>query len=302
MPGLLRLQSAALALRGIAGAAGPTFELAEELDHPLDAFAEPSDSAAVRRQLESNYPGLSPAVEIKSVYFTYPGSSKPALSDVSLDVAAGHSLALIGRSGAGKSTLADMLLGVLTPDAGEVSISGEKPAAAIERWPGGLAYVPQTVVLANATVRQNVALGLPADAIDDSLVWQALERAHLADLLRAEREGLDTHVGEGGIKLSGGQRQRIGIARALYSRPQIIVFDEATSALDAETEIAINQTIRELENQVTTVIIAHRLSTVRHASKVAYLEEGRVVAVGRFDDVRNAIPALDYQASLLGIT
>lgn len=301
MPSLLRLQGATLALRGVAGAAAPTFALAEELGHPLDYETSRVDAQAIRRTLASGYSDMVPAVSIRDVTFAYPGATTAALMDVSLDVSPGQSVALVGKSGAGKTTLADIILGVLPPETGTVAISGLDPADAIPRWPGGIAYVPQNVSLANGTVRQNVALGLPESAVDDALVWEALERAHVADYLKGQRDGLDTNVGEGGVRLSGGQRQRLGIARALFSRPRILVLDEATSALDAETEVAITETIQELEGDVTTIIIAHRLSTIRHANVVVYLEDGKIAAQGSFDEVRQRAPALDRQAALLGI-
>ena len=155
--------------------------------------------------------------------------------------------------------------------------------------------------MANGTVRENVALGLPVEIIDDDWIWDALNRAHLAEFLRDAREGLDTVIGEHGIKLSGGQRQRLGIARALYTRPKLLVLDEATSALDAETEQAISQTLQELGGNVTTVTIAHRLATIRHCDLVVYLEGGRVQAQGSFSEVRAAAPQFDKQAQLLGL-
>jgi ATP-binding cassette subfamily C protein len=301
MPSLLRLQGSTLALRGAASSATATFDLADELDNPLEHDIGTADITELRKQLSSRHPEFSPSIEIKNVTYTYPNAPAPALSNVSISVAPGRSLALAGKSGAGKSTLADIILGVLDPESGEVKVGGLNPTHAIQRWPGGVAYVPQTVVLAKGTVRQNVALGVPDSAIDDEMAWEALERAHLAEYLLTERDGLDTVVGERGIKFSGGQRQRLGIARALYSHPRVLVLDEATSALDAETELAVTETIRDLENEVTTIVIAHRLSTVRHASTVAYLEAGRITAVGTFDEVRSASPAMDRQASLLGI-
>jgi ATP-binding cassette subfamily C protein len=151
------------------------------------------------------------------------------------------------------------------------------------------------------SVRENVALGLPREAIDDDQVWEALRRAHLAEYLIDNREGLDTSVGERGFRLSGGQRQRLGIARALYTRPRLLVLDEATSALDAETEQAIIRTLEELEGEVTTITVAHRLATVRHADQVLYLEHGRIRARGTFDEVRGQVDDFDRQAALLGL-
>jgi len=189
----------------------------------------------------------------------------------------------------------------MQPQLGTVLISGETPRAAISRWPGAISYVPQTVSLVFGSIRENVALGLPPEVIDDDLAWEALERAHLASFLRDNREGLDTKIGERGFRLSGGQRQRLGIARALYTRPKLLVLDEATSALDAETEQAIIQTLSELEGKVTTITVAHRLATVRRADVLLYLQHGVVVASGTFDEVRNVVPDFDRQAELLGL-
>ncbi len=301
MPSLLRLQTGALNLRGAAGGAAPTFELANELDSPLTEPESLPNAQGIRARIEAGWPSFEATLEIREMSFTYPGSSRYALQDLTLTVPAGTSLALVGTSGAGKSTFADLVLGVLEPDEGSVYLSGLAPEEAVARWPGGIAYVPQEVTLANGTIRDNVALGLPREAIDDDLVWKALERAHLAEYLRFERDSLETRVGEGGMRLSGGQRQRLGLARALYTRPHLLVLDEATSALDAETEQAVATTIEELGGQVTTIVIAHRLSTVRSADLVLYLEDGRAVAQGTFDEVRSQVPALDRQAGLMGL-
>ena len=164
-----------------------------------------------------------------------------------------------------------------------------------------MAYVPQEIAIINGTVRQNVAMGLPDHLAHDDRVWEALERARLADFLLTSREGLDTVVGEHGVKLSGGQRQRLGIARALYTRPRLLVMDEATSALDADTEAAVTETFSTMSGEVTLVIIAHRLATIRYCDQVAYLSHGRLVASGSFADVRTEVPDFDRQAQLLGL-
>ena len=301
MPSLLRLQGAALSLRAAAGAAEPTFELADELANPLDTPAAPADPLRIKARIRVGNPSFSPTIHMDSIAVRYPGAVSLALDDVSLDVSAGSSLALVGRSGAGKSTLADVLLGLLQPDSGVALLGGLPPTQSVAEWPGGVAYVPQDVILANGTIRSNVALGLPDDAVDDDLVWEALERAHFADFLRDQRDGLRTEIGERGVRLSGGQRQRLGIARALYTRPRLLVLDEATSALDAETELAITRTIDELEGDVTTVIIAHRLSTVRTVDTVVYLEDGKIRAQGTFDQLMKSVPAFNQQARLMGL-
>ena len=301
MPSLLRLQAAALGLRSAAGTAEPTFQLAEDLGHPLDETSAAPQPAMLKQQVLEGHPDFTPDVSVRSVTFTYPGATRPAISDVTLDVPSGSSIALVGRSGAGKSTLADAILGVLEPDSGSVLIGGLAPLDCVVRWPGSIGYVPQVVVLANDTVRANVALGLPQEAVADELVWEALDRAHIATMFRESPKGLDTQVGENGLRLSGGQRQRLGLARALYSRPRLLVLDEATSSLDAETEELISLTLAELSGHLTTVIIAHRLSTVRSAHKVMYLEGGLPIAIGSFSEVAHRVPALARQAALMGL-
>ncbi|MFM8351585.1 MAG: ATP-binding cassette domain-containing protein, partial [Actinomycetales bacterium] len=253
IPALLRLQACGINIRNGAEGARPTLELSAFLDSTKTNAEQhritplPSQALAIRERIAAGFPDFDPTVRVEGVWVTYLAADRPALIAADLDVPAGTSVALVGSTGAGKSTLADIILGVIAPDEGTVTISGVSPRAAIGRWPGAMAYVPQAVALVDGSVRENVALGLPRDATDDEMVWQALERAHLAEFLRDSREGLDTVIGERGIRLSGGQRQRLGIARALYTRPRLLVLDEATSALDAETEQAIVQTLAELE-------------------------------------------------------
>ena len=301
MPSLLRLQGSVLSLRGAAGAASPTFELASALGNPLDVPERSPDGMLIKERIRRGNPDFNPTVEVCKVSVYYEGAPVPALDNVSLAIGAGQSAAIVGPSGAGKSTLADVILGVVEPDRGTALLGGHAPQRSISLWPGGVAYVPQDVVLANDSIRCNVALGLPAEAIDDEMVWKALERAHIADYLKSQRDGLDTPIGERGIHLSGGQRQRLGIARALYTRPRLLVLDEATSALDAETEHAITQMISELEGDVTTLVIAHRLSTVRSVDILVYMNEGKLLSQGSFAEVMVAVPSFERQARLMGL-
>jgi ABC-type bacteriocin/lantibiotic exporter with double-glycine peptidase domain len=308
VPAMLRLQGAGITIRNASVQAQPTFfladflEEAEQRDSTENQQNRPRMTATkIHDHIVLGYPDFEARIEVRHVSLTYSDAAEPALSDASLTAPAGSSVALVGPTGAGKSTLADVILGVMQPQLGEVTISGVSPREAIERWPGAISYVPQSVALVYGSIRDNVALGLPREAIDDELVWDALERAHLADFLRDNREGLDTTIGERGFRLSGGQRQRLGIARALYTRPKLLVLDEATSALDAETEQAIIQTLSELVGEVTTITVAHRLATVRMVDQLLYLQDGKVIASGAFEDVRNAVPDFDRQASLLGL-
>lgn len=306
VPALLRLQGAAITIRNSSVSAMPTYYLADALKHggsDFELLATSRDDHAwlIQDQIRRGHSDFTATVVVSGVSVRYPDASSPAVADANIVVPRGTSLALVGSTGAGKSTLADVLIGVLEPDSGSVLISDVSPREAIARWPGAIAYVPQVVALVFGSVRENVALGLPGDVIDDDLVWEALERAHLADFLRDQREGLETMIGERGVRLSGGQRQRLGIARALYTRPRLLVLDEATSALDAETEAAIIQTLDELEGEVTTITVAHRLATVRRADQLMYLEHGRTRAQGTFDEVRAQVSDFDRQASLLGL-
>ena len=302
-PAMLRLQGAGITIRNAAVQAQPTFYMADFLKATTgDLDKTPRVTGAqISAHIRAGYPDFDATIDVADVTHTYPDASHPALVNASMTVPTGTSVALVGSTGAGKSTLADIVLGVLEPDSGVVLISGVAPRQAIERWPGAITYVPQAVALVAGTVRENVALGLPREDIDDDLVWEALRRAHIADFLATAREGLDTFIGERGFRLSGGQRQRLGIARALYTRPRLLVLDEATSALDAETEQSIIKTLEDLEGEVTTLTVAHRLATVRRADQLLYLKDGVVAARGTFDEVRAQVPDFNTQAKLLGL-
>jgi len=287
--------------------AQPTFFMSDYLANTADSESDNETvrartrSREIHDQIEGGYGDFVADIDVTDVSLTYSDSSTPALANATLFAATGTSVALVGSTGAGKSTLADVILGVMKPDSGQVTISGIDPRSAIDRWPGAISYVPQAVALVAGSVRENVALGLSGDEIDDELVLEALQRAHLDTFLLNSREGLDTMIGERGFRLSGGQRQRLGIARALYTRPKLLVLDEATSALDAETEQSIMRTLEELEGQVTTITVAHRLATVRYADQVLYLEGGRITARGTFTEVRSQVVDFDRQANLLGL-
>jgi ABC-type multidrug transport system fused ATPase/permease subunit len=297
MPSMLRLQSSLIVIRSSSGIAESTYEMVERLEvWPI--LEHGSTHARVRID---DFAGFDSTLDIINVSFAFPGESESALDGVTLRVPPGSSLALVGPTGAGKSTLVDIAMGVVRPGTGSVKISGVDPAAAIQQWPGAIACVPQAVHIVEGTIRMNVALGLPPDAVEDADVWEALEKAQLGHFLETQREGLDTVVGERGVRLSGGQRQRLGLARALYSKPRLLFLDEATSALDAETERIVSEAIRSLSGHVSVVVIAHRLATVREMDQVGYLEDGRLKALGPFDVVRQAVPNFERQATLLGL-
>jgi len=215
-------------------------------------------------------------IKIEHVSYRYPNTEKDVLTDVNFEIPAGASVGLIGPSGAGKSTIADIILGILTPTEGKVSYGDMNVHEHPLKWSQKLAYIPQAIFLADESIRDNVAFGIEEDEIDEDKVWKALSEAQLDDFVRSLPEGLDTMVGERGVRLSGGQRQRIGIARALYGDPEILVLDEATSALDSETESAVMEAIDSLQGRKTLIIIAHRLTTIKNCSIVFKVGEGKI--------------------------
>jgi ABC-type multidrug transport system fused ATPase/permease subunit len=223
------------------------------------------------------------------------------LHSVHLQIDPGESVAIVGPSGAGKTTLIDLLLGVTSSSVGEILISGKKPKEAISASPGAIAYVPQEIVIIEGTIRENIALGFPIELATDERIAAALEISQRLALVAALPLGFDSQVGDRGTRLSGGERQRLGIARALFSNPKLIVLDEASSSLDAQTEAALSNAIQGLKGKVTVVMVAHRLSTVKQADQVIYLESGRLVMRGTFEEVRKIVPDFDKQAQLMGL-
>ena len=219
-------------------------------------------------------------IRATDIGYTYFNAPAPALDRLSLSISKGESIGLIGPSGSGKSTLVDIILGLLTPDAGNITVDGQNIQQCLRRWQDKIGYVPQSIYLTDDTLKRNVAFGLPVELIDDAAVRQAIKSSQLEDLVASLPEGLDTVVGERGIRLSGGQRQRIGIARALYHDPAVLVLDEATSALDTATERGVMEAVKALHGSKTILIVAHRLSTVAHCDRIYRLEQGGVVEEG----------------------
>lgn len=220
------------------------------------------------------------ALTLDQVSFTYPVAEAQALRRVSLTIPRGASVGFIGGSGSGKSTLVDIVLGLLTPDDGTVRVDGIDIQTNLRGWQDQIGYVPQSIFLTDDTLRRNVAFGLPNDQIDEAAVGRAVRASQLDDFVKELPEGLDTLVGERGIRLSGGQRQRIGIARALYHDPSVLVLDEATSSLDSATESGVMDAVRILRGNKTLLIVAHRLSTVAHCDRLFRIEQGQVVEEG----------------------
>ena len=216
-------------------------------------------------------------LEIKEISWQYPHTQKEVIKDLSLTIHKGEAVALIGASGAGKTTLADIILGLLRPQKGMIYMDGVDILTMSEEWARIVGYVPQSVFLIDDTIRNNIAFGIKEENIDDEIIWDVLEQSQMKAFVESLPDGLNTRVGERGVKFSGGQKQRIAIARALYNNPDILVLDEATSALDTETETAVMEAIDALQGHKTLIIVAHRLTTVRNCDKIYEVKDGKAV-------------------------
>jgi ABC-type multidrug transport system fused ATPase/permease subunit len=219
------------------------------------------------------------AIDVQDVSYAYPGAGATSLANVTVTVRKGEAVGFIGPSGSGKSTLVDLILGLLTPNAGRVLVDGRDIQECLRSWQNRTGYVPQTVYLTDDTLRRNIAFGVPDAAIDNAAVQRAIAASQLSDFIAALPAGLDTVIGERGVRLSGGQRQRIGIARALYTDPDVLVLDEATSALDSATEQSVMDAVAALHGSKTLLVVAHRLSTVEYCDRIYRLDHGRVIDV-----------------------
>ena len=219
---------------------------------------------------------LDQQVELSDITYSYPNTEQAVLEHANMVIPIGKSVGIVGSSGSGKTTAIDILLGLLPPQAGQVLVDGMDIREDYDGWLAHLGYIPQMIFMLDDTIRANVAFGIPAKEVDDAQVWKALEEAQLKEFVQSLPDGLDTTIGERGVRLSGGQRQRIGIARALYTDPELLIFDEATSALDNETEAAIMESINALHGRKTLVIIAHRLTTIEECDIVYRVENGKI--------------------------
>jgi ATP-binding cassette, subfamily B, bacterial PglK len=233
---------------------------------------------AVRRPQGPAAADFRSDIRLANVNYTYPSAAACALNDMALRIRKGESIGFVGPSGSGKSTLVDVVLGLLTPQSGQVLVDGADIQKDLRAWQDQIGYVPQSIYLTDDTLRRNVAFGLADEAIDDAAVARAVRAAQLDEFVAALPDGLETIVGERGIRLSGGQRQRIGIARALYHDPAVLVLDEATSALDTATESGVMRAVMALHGAKTILIVAHRLSTVAHCDRLYRLDQGRIAA------------------------
>lgn len=263
---------------------------------------EEAETFRANREILGKEPlqGEPKALTLSNVTFTYPTGEQPAVNDVTMTIPMGTRVGLVGESGSGKSTLVDIILGLLEPQHGSIQLDDQDLSDIMSAWRGRVGYVPQDVSLFDGSVADNVALTWQGE-IDRDKVIRCLKRAQLWETIKKRPGGMDAKVGERGMAFSGGQRQRMGIARALYSDPYVLIMDEATSALDTKTEAKIADAIRALHGDVTVVSVAHRLSTVKDADQLFYMEDGLLLAQGTFEEVTESVPTFREQARLAGL-
>jgi ABC-type multidrug transport system fused ATPase/permease subunit len=293
-PSALRIQQGLTLIRGSSGMARESIEFMNKLRQISDI--EFNDSFPKR-----DYLGFKSEICVRSLTFKYPTRARPALKNINLDIQSGKITAIIGASGSGKTTLIDALLGLLDPASGFVELSGKSPRQAMAQWAGAISYVPQQVNIIDATIRENVTLGYEAAQIDLSEIERCLQIAGLYEFVLSLPDGLDTFVGENGSKLSGGQKQRLGIARALLTRPRILVLDEATSSLDNKTGGEISSALSKLKGETTIVTVAHRMDTIRNADQIICMSHGEVIATGSYEQISREFPkfireSVDYDS------
>jgi ABC-type bacteriocin/lantibiotic exporter with double-glycine peptidase domain len=296
-PAVFRIQQNFLTIKTSLGMAKPTLDLIYSLNLSINKQYFKKSI----QKIQTEHLGFKSEIKVNHLSFKYQGIDGFAIRDINLKLSSGMQVALVGPSGAGKSTLVDLLLGLHHPSSGDVEISGESAANAIEKWPGAVAYVPQEIQVVSGSILENVLLGFSNNDENKEAVVRALQMAELGEYLDTDGKVIELNIGDEGGKMSGGQRQRIGIARALLTKPKILILDEATSSLDAQTENSVTSTINKIRGNSLVVVVAHRLATVRQADLVIYMQGGQIMAQGSFEEVRQSIPDFDVQAQLMGL-
>lgn len=293
-PSLLRIQQFVIAMNAHAASAEPTYNL-------FNRMRDTEVQIPIISKYQRDHLGFEPEISINDLKFSYPDSDNLTIKIPTLKIKKGEFIAVVGPSGAGKSTLIDLILGILEPQQGEVLISGKPPVMTFKDWPGAVAYVSQKISFPTGTIKTCISGGYDQNEISDEYVWDSLKKAFLDDYVEKLPSQINEFLGERAIKLSGGQRQRLAIARALVTEPNLLVMDEATSSLDSETEAKVSNSIQQLHGQVTLLVVAHRLSTVRMADRIIYMDSGKIIAQGNFEKVRESVPNFDKQARLMGL-
>jgi ATP-binding cassette subfamily C protein len=294
---LIPLQNALVAIQQYTPAAKSALSLLESEE--VSRFVNATSTQPILQKVIADSGALE--VSFHSVTYRYPDAQTPAVKDLVLQIAPGQQIALIGPSGSGKSTIADLLLGLLVPSEGRILIDGESPDVISKLNPGILGYVPQSPGMVRGSIAMNIALGVAPKDVDPVRLDEAVNKAHLTDLVESLPQGLDTDIGKRRNELSGGQIQRIGLARALYIRPKLLVLDEATSALDAKSEDIINSALDQMRGEVTVVLIAHRLNTVQRSDVVFLVEAGRISASGTFQELLKGNKTVEDLAQLMSV-
>lgn len=298
-PAVLRVQTGLMTIKNNIGIARPTINLIE--DYLANEIPTTTDNEITEiSPSRGNYEGFKPEVILKGVSFTYPSNKGATIEGVDLRIHPGEFFGIAGPSGSGKSTIVDLMLGIHKPSKGFVQISGIDPLDAYIKWPGAVAYVPQSTNLIDGSIKKNICFGYDEDLVPDSLVESILMSVKLDEFLLTS-DGVHMQIGEYGNRLSGGQRQRLGLARALLTNPGLLILDEATSSLDAETEKQITDFLLSMRGQMTMVVVAHRLSTIMTADKIAYISDGCLIGVGEFDELKESIPEFNSQALAMGL-
>jgi ATP-binding cassette subfamily C protein len=297
VPMLALFGAAIVRLRGSVGsitaaASGLSFNVAsvEAVVGDLEILKEFDRKDRVRKEGKNQTSDKLPFhenVQLQNVTYTYPNSGEPALKDITLSIQPGESIGFVGATGSGKTTLINVLLGLLQPEQGDITVDGSSIYDNIRAWQNNLGYIPQSIYLIDDTLKKNIAFGISEEHIDEEQLWTAIRAAQLESYILSLSDGVETNAGERGVRLSGGQRQRIGLARALYHNPDILVMDEATSALDNETENEVMKAIDSLKGNRTLIMIAHRLSTVRKCNRLYFLKDGYIEASGTYEELKN---------------
>jgi ATP-binding cassette, subfamily B, bacterial PglK len=256
----------------------------EKSDRKFSDVSSPGKNNRVP-QLDRKPMAFSTQVVLSQISYSYPEATKPSVQNICLTLKRGQAIALIGKSGAGKTTLVDVILGLLRPQTGDLKVDGVSVYDDLRQWQNLIGYIPQSIFLMDDTLERNIAFGVPDEQIDTARLRKAIEAAQLSQLVDELADGVNTQLGERGVRLSGGQRQRIGIARALYHEREILVLDEATAALDNETERLVNDSIKALSGQKTLIIIAHRLTTVKHCDRIYLMEQGKIAKEGSYAEI-----------------
>jgi ABC-type multidrug transport system fused ATPase/permease subunit len=292
-PAILRIQQSAIQIVNNLAAVKPSLELINELEILKSESIEPS------RFSQDHGDDVWESILIKNLNFKYGDSHVQNLTNINLEIPFGKIVSVVGKSGAGKTTLIDVILGINNPTSGTVEISGKNPSSFYKNYPGSFAYLPQNSIIINGTVRENICMGYSSAEVSNEHVIEALKKAHLLDFVNQLPGQLDASIGDRGSKLSGGQKQRLAIARALLTKPRILVMDEATSALDNETEVEIAKSIQSLRGTTTVILIAHRLSSVKNSDLIIYLGNGEILAFDNFENVQKKVPDFEKSVNFL---